>query len=128
MKRVLKTGGQLVVIDLVSPEDVELALTYNQIERLRDPSHTKAHSANALLGMIAETGLVIAQKAERDIEVELTTWLYLTQTPSEASTAIQTRIQAEQDRGERTGMRPFKQDGQQRFLQRWMVVTGIKNS
>lgn len=30
MKRVLKTGGQITVIDLVSPEDVELALTYNQ--------------------------------------------------------------------------------------------------
>ncbi|MEK3684326.1 hypothetical protein [Paenibacillus sp. FSL R10-2736] len=40
--RVLKTGGRLQLIDNVVPEDEVLGRFYNEVEKLRDPSHVRA--------------------------------------------------------------------------------------
>ena len=44
MARVCRVRGSLVVIDIVAPEDEDLAAEYNRTERLRDSSHTLALS------------------------------------------------------------------------------------
>lgn len=128
MHRVLKVGGRIAVIDLVSPDNPELAVAYNHFERLRDPSHTTAFSPNALLNGVAETGFDAVQGTARDIEVNLTRWLNLTQTSLEARKTIQDSLEAELTGDKMTGMRPFRRDNMNMFLHRWMVVTGIKKS
>lgn len=128
MNRVLKLGGRIAVIDLVSPDNLELAAAYNHFERLRDPSHTTAIGANALLNIVAKAGFDAVQGTTRDIEVDLTRWLNLTQTPPEVQKLIQDNVRAELTSGKMTGMRPFRRDNTDMFLHRWMVVTGIKKS
>ncbi|MEP6984358.1 MAG: methyltransferase domain-containing protein [Chloroflexota bacterium] len=126
MHRVLKASGRIAVIDLVSPDNLELAAAYNHFERLRDPSHTTAFASNALLNIVAEAGFDEVQGTARDIEVDLNRWLNLTQTPPEARKLIQDNVGAELTGGKMTGMRPFRHDNTDMFLHRWMVVTGIK--
>ena len=128
MNRVLKLGGRIAVIDLVSPDNLELAEAYNHFERLRDPSHTTALAPNALQNIVADAGFDVVQGTARDIEVDLTRWLDLTQTPPEARKLIQDNVGAELTGGKMTGMRPFRLNNAEMFLHRWMVVTGIKKS
>ncbi|MBW4489375.1 MAG: methyltransferase domain-containing protein [Trichocoleus desertorum ATA4-8-CV12] len=58
--RVLKPKGQFLAVDVISPEDPELAHFINRIEQLRDPSHywewqlSQWHSAIAAVGMSLE--------------------------------------------------------------------------
>lgn len=42
MRRVVRPGGALVIVDMVASEDREKADYHNQIERLCDPSHARA--------------------------------------------------------------------------------------
>ena len=42
MARCLRPGGRLAVADMVADEGAELAQSQNRIERVRDPSHTRA--------------------------------------------------------------------------------------
>ncbi len=128
MNRVLKVGGRIAVIDLVSPDNLELTEVYNHFERLRDPSLTTALAPNALLNIVAEAGFDVVQGTARDIEVDLTRWLNLTQTPPEARKLIQDSVGAELTGGKMTGMRPFRLNDMVMFLHRWIVVTGIKKS
>ena len=49
-------GGRVALIDMVSPDDPAVALTYNHLERLRDPSHVRALTADELQGLVREVG------------------------------------------------------------------------
>ena len=59
MCRVCSHGGKLVVIDIISSEDKDLAARYNHVERLRDSTHTHAHSPSGLKKVIAAAGVTI---------------------------------------------------------------------
>jgi ubiquinone/menaquinone biosynthesis C-methylase UbiE len=59
MWRVCCPGGSLVIIDIVSSEDRDLAKRYNDLERLRDPSHTRALSPNGLKSLVENAGTKI---------------------------------------------------------------------
>ena len=48
MVRVCRPGGKVAVIDLLSPDQPEVATRYNYLERLRDPSHMRAFTADEL--------------------------------------------------------------------------------
>ena len=55
--RVLKQGGQFLLVDNLAPSDVELAEVMNHIERVRDPSHVKAYTLLTWLGWVVAAGL-----------------------------------------------------------------------
>lgn len=57
--RTLKMGGTLILIDNVSPEDDELDRFYNDIEKMRDPSHVRAYKKSEWVGMIEQRGFHI---------------------------------------------------------------------
>ncbi len=57
MARVLASGGRLVVIDNIAPEDARLDALLNEWERRRDPSHIRAFTAAEWRAFIAEAGL-----------------------------------------------------------------------
>lgn len=56
MVRVCSPGGRVAVIDVFT-SGPEQAQAYNQVEKLRDPSHVAALSLGELVGMFAEAGL-----------------------------------------------------------------------
>lgn len=59
MARVAKIGGRVVIVDSTSPEDESLDRQWNQIEKLRDPSHVGNYRPSRWRAMIANAGLRI---------------------------------------------------------------------
>lgn len=128
MMRVCRTGGKIVAIDLISPEDKELSKTYNYLERLRDPSHTTALCQSELLRIMKHSGLELEFLSSQEIEVDLQSWMGLTQTPPEIKEKITQNLSTELSGGLPTGMRPFVEEGKIKFLQTWVVVMSRKVS
>ena len=54
--------GRAAVIDLVSPADPAIALTYNHLESLRDRSHVRALAADEMERLMREAGLKIVHR------------------------------------------------------------------
>ena len=57
MVRVCAPGGRIVVVDDYASEDTAKAAAFNQLEKLRDPSHSRALSLTELKGLFAAAGL-----------------------------------------------------------------------
>jgi ubiquinone/menaquinone biosynthesis C-methylase UbiE len=128
MVRVTKPGGRIAVIDLIAPDDPALAATYNTIETQRDPSHTVALSASALVGLVRGAGVTVGATVKRDVEVNLEAWLDLTKTSDTTRHAITHRLDREMagDASAVSGLRPFVYEETRMFLHTWMIVTGVK--
>lgn len=126
MARVCRPGGKVAVIDLVSPENEALAGTYNQLERMRDSSHTKAPSPSELKRLMQGAGLDIGHTISREIEVNVDRWLELTETSPEIGRAIVEELAQELKGLKATGMRPFLRNKELMFLQTWVVVVSVK--
>jgi len=126
MVRVCRRGGKVAVIDIVSPDDPAVAITYNQLEHLRDPSHLRALTAHELQQLMGATGLALVHTASRDVEVHLERWLDLTGTATEARQRIRTALTQDLEGIRRTGMRPYVRDQELKFLHAWLVVIGMR--
>jgi ubiquinone/menaquinone biosynthesis C-methylase UbiE len=75
MFRVLKPGGQVVLVDVVSSESPEKSTLHNALEILRDPSHIRMMPASEIDRMVAEAGFGNPDTAEWVMERELGEWL-----------------------------------------------------
>jgi ubiquinone/menaquinone biosynthesis C-methylase UbiE len=69
MIHVCKQGGRIVIID-VTPE-FDKVDEYNKIEKLRDPSHTKAFTFNELRNMMEQAELTNVETKCQNLEMEL---------------------------------------------------------
>ncbi len=126
MLRVCRPGGTVGVIDLVSPDDEALAARYNRLERIRDPSHTRALSARELEGVVRNAGLNIVQTASREVEVSVHCWLDFADTEPGRRRTILEELHQELKRSSATGMRPFLRDNELMFVHTWVLVAGVK--
>jgi len=57
MVRVCAPGGRIVVVDDYASEDPAKAAAFNRLEKLRDPSHSRALSLSELKGLFGRVGL-----------------------------------------------------------------------
>jgi ubiquinone/menaquinone biosynthesis C-methylase UbiE len=57
MVRVCAPGGRIVVVDDYASEDPLKAAAFNRLEKLRDPSHSRALSLTELKGLFGKVGL-----------------------------------------------------------------------
>jgi ubiquinone/menaquinone biosynthesis C-methylase UbiE len=69
MARVCKANGRVAVADIVLPP--EKVAAYDQMERLRDPSHVQVLTAAELHGLMAAAGLVDLRWAGYFFDLEL---------------------------------------------------------
>ncbi|MFO0773320.1 MAG: methyltransferase domain-containing protein [Nitrospiraceae bacterium] len=69
MMRVCRPGGRVMVVDVVLP--LEKVDAYNQMEKLRDPSHTRALSYPEMASVIEASGLSNVNTARYSVEMEL---------------------------------------------------------
>ena len=69
MVRVCRTGGRVLVADVVLPP--EKAEAYNRMEKLRDPSHTRALTYPEMAEIIGASGLTNLQTGHYKVEMEL---------------------------------------------------------
>ena len=122
MARVTRALGTLAIVDLLSPDDVGLAARYNTFERMRDPSHTWAVTADELRNLLHATGRPVASWSAREVEVPLDPWLDLTRTPDSTRRMIAQALEREMEGGPPTGMRPRERGGRLSFVQTWALA------
>jgi hypothetical protein len=116
------------IIDLLSPEDEGTSENYNHLERLRDPSHTRALSKTQMERILEEVGIRVDFIETRDIVVDFKKWVQMTKTEPETVDYLQTVWMEDINQGKTTGMRPFMENDSLKFLQVWSVFIGTKVS
>ena len=89
MARVARPGARIVIVDSTSPEDLALASQWDQIERLRDPSHVQNYSPSRWRAMLSEAGLSIVSEelgfaTENGRPMDFAAWTKRINTPPEA--------------------------------------------
>jgi len=71
MARVATRPGQIVVADMAASDDSKRADALNRMERLRDPSHTRALTLAELRGLFAQAGVPAPRETYYDVRGEL---------------------------------------------------------
>lgn len=128
MVRVCKPNHKIAIIDLLAPEDEKIAETYNDLERMRDPSHTVAQSKTQMAKLLLDAGIATERVETRDVEVDFQRWVQLTGTKAEIVEALKEKLTKNIDEGSETGMRPFMKNDSLKFLQVWSIIIGMKTS
>lgn len=133
--RVVRPGGRVVLVDIVSPDDDEEAgALLNKLETLRDPTHTKSLTVGGLRNLLATEGLDVIDTGDEeamgllDNEMDLQGWLESTKTGEAERAEIQRAIEAElSGTGPATGMYPRRKSGGSiAFLHKYAVVQAIR--
>src|SRR4051812_10906631 len=71
MARVCTRPGRIVIADMAASEDPHKAAAFNRMERLRDPSHTRALMLPELRSLFAQAGLPAPRETYYDVRGEL---------------------------------------------------------
>jgi ubiquinone/menaquinone biosynthesis C-methylase UbiE len=122
MVRVSRPGGRVAVVDLISA-DPQLADVYNDVERRRDPSHTRALTADELERAVEGAGTTVEHTTRVDVRAPVERWLAQASTPPDVADAIRAELRAEVSGGPPTGMRPVE-DGELEYTQTWEIAVG----
>lgn len=91
--RVLKPGGTFALVDNVSPDaqttpghaEADLAaaaVTYNEFEKIRDPSHGRALTVSEWKAIVAEQGFAITHSELLDKTMDFAAWCRNMQVPA----------------------------------------------
>eukprot|EP00750_Incisomonas_marina_P009045 INCI15783.2.p1 GENE.INCI15783.2~~INCI15783.2.p1 ORF type:complete len:327 (-),score=69.71 INCI15783.2:21-872(-) len=132
--RVVRPGGRVVLVDIVSPDNEEIGALLNKLETLRDPTHTKSLTVAGLQSLLANEGLDVVDTGDEeamgvlDNEMDLQGWLESTKTGEAERAEIQEAIEAElSGTGPSTGMYPRRKSGGSiAFLHKYAVVQAIR--
>ena len=118
MRRCLRPGGRLVVADLVSDRDPATARIQNELERLRDQSHTRMLTADELLELVVSPGMEEPSIELRPMDRPLEPWLAQTGTSPAVGDEIRRRLTDElAGGGPATGFAPRLVEGELWFTQ-----------
>jgi ubiquinone/menaquinone biosynthesis C-methylase UbiE len=100
MRRVVRPGGKLLIVDMVASEDADKAAYHNQLERLCDPSHARALPASEFERMFAEAGCDLLHKQSRKSSYNIEDWIAHGAPPAEKADQIRAMMTAslEQDK------------------------------
>jgi ubiquinone/menaquinone biosynthesis C-methylase UbiE len=123
MIRVVRPGGSVIVIDILSPTDEALAETYNFYERLRDPSHTHSPLLHRLKAWYEKNDLQVIKCHTEDSVQDLESWMSLPSLAEQVKERIRTAVQLELSGGPFTGLQAFLEDDQIKLKVRiaWLV-------
>ena len=124
MVRAGKPNHAIGIIDLLAPEDERVAASYNDLERLRDPSHTVALSKRQMKKLLADAGIAVERIETREVEVDFLRWVQMTGTKSETVELLKEELMKDINDGSKTAMSPFLESGSLKFLQVWSIISG----
>jgi ubiquinone/menaquinone biosynthesis C-methylase UbiE len=125
MARVCRTGGHVIVVDIVVPEE-SMAEEYNYYERLCDPSHTRCLDFAELQSLFRLSGLEVISARGRDIEESVVEWMDFSLTQEKHREEILRALNDELNGGAKTGLAPYTRDSVLYFRQRDAAIVGRK--
>ena len=123
MRRVLKPGGRLVIIDMRA-RDEALRETADRLEKLRDPSHVRCLSEAEFRCLVS--GMKVTFCETIPLPVSLSAWMDLTDVPAPTRAEIMQAIEAELGGNAPTGFEAYWEDGRLMFCHRWMLLVARK--
>jgi SAM-dependent methyltransferase len=121
MARVAKPGGTVAVIDMVDG-----GARHNELERLRDPSHTRALSEPELLQALVAASVDASLVAERVQQIPAEPWMDRGASPEAPRTQVLAALKAEADGGAGTGLHASYGSNGLRIAQRWVIAAGTR--
>jgi ubiquinone/menaquinone biosynthesis C-methylase UbiE len=120
MARVCRPEGGVTVIDLVTG-----GARHDELETLRDPSHTRSLDEAELHEVLARAGREPRRSAAMEQQLPADGWLAQAKTPPEAAEPIRAALEAEVAGGPPTGLRAGRsEDGELTIRHRWVLVGG----
>jgi SAM-dependent methyltransferase len=124
MARVARPGGTVAVIDMVS-EPGEAGARHNELERLRDPSHTRALEEHELLAQLRDAGVDAGIVAEHRHRLPAVPWMERAASPEAPREQVLTALRAEASGdGPPTGMHAAEGPEGLAVEQRWLIAAG----
>ncbi|MEX9254660.1 class I SAM-dependent methyltransferase [Pseudenterobacter timonensis] len=88
MKRVLKPGGMVIIMDIMSPGHPVRDIWLQTVEALRDTSHVRNYSSGEWLSMLTEAGLIAQSVITDRLPLQFSSWVARMRTPEALSKAI----------------------------------------
>jgi ubiquinone/menaquinone biosynthesis C-methylase UbiE len=117
MARMCTPDGSVTIIDMVSG-----GARHDELERLRDPSHTRALAAEEFGELLATAGIPPQRFSEREQTMSVEPWLEQSSTREEDRQSIRAVLAAEADGGDASGLRAVRTpDGELSITQRWKL-------
>jgi SAM-dependent methyltransferase len=124
MARVCRPGGTVAVMDLAS-EPGAVGERHNALERLRDPSHTRALAEDELPAALAAAGVGAITLAERRAALPAEPWLDRALPDQAARAEVMAALRAEaEDGGPATGLHARAGERGLTIEQRWVLARG----
>lgn len=81
MARVVRAGGRVVTVDVMSSENAAEAALHNALETLRDPSHTRMLPGSELHKALEVAGLAVESCTQWTNHRQFEEWLKITNAP-----------------------------------------------
>lgn len=75
LRRVLKPGGQAVLMDVISPGEPLLDTYLQTVEMLRDPSHVRDYSLAEWIRMATQASLLPGELVTRRLRLDFASWV-----------------------------------------------------
>lgn len=125
MKRVLKKGGRLVIIDMEAASE-EDRRDQDRLERMRDFSHVKNISKREFIKLYEENNFIISKNETSDISVSLEAWMKLTDTSEDLARKIRGKMRDDISGKIKTGFNPYLKEDEIYFWQKWLLIIGEK--
>ena len=88
VKRVLKPGGVMIIMDVMSPGHPVRDIWLQTVEALRDTSHVRNYSSGEWLALANDAGLVINHLSTDRLPLEFSSWVARMRTPEALVAAI----------------------------------------
>lgn len=88
VKRVLKPGGTLIIMDVMSPGHPVRDIWLQTVEALRDTSHVRNYSSGEWLALAAEAGLAVDNLITDRLPLNFASWVERMRTPVALCEAI----------------------------------------
>lgn len=101
VKRVLKPGGIVIFMDVMSPGHPVLDIWLQTVEALRDTSHVRNYSSGEWLSLFNEAGLISQNLLCDRLELEFSSWIARMRTPPVLADAIRAYQQSASDEVQR---------------------------
>jgi len=122
MARVAKAGGTLLVADLLGSEDPAQATLHDHIERLCDPTHTRALPLSEFEQVFREQGLELVRKPGSELHYDVEEWIAHGGPDAATAAEIRALLEGSID-GDRAGLAVYRRDGRLRFRHRTAAFT-----
>ena len=93
ISRVLKPGGSLVLVDHYAPENDELDLFVNHLDRLRDPSHVREYRLSEYRLLFEDSAMEYKELSTWDLTLDFQDWVERARTPESMRNQLVVHLQ-----------------------------------